>query len=99
MQSKPTVVYVSESIVKALRKRLIPVFIADKFYKWRKDVELLGIRATRKIPSYHDEPIKGSATKRRSVRLNQGWRLFYVESEKGECHIIAVEEINKHDYR
>ena len=98
-RSMPSVVYVSVSLLKAIRKGSIPEFITDKFYKWRRDVELLGIRKTREISSYHDEPVKGSTTERRSVRLNQAWRLFYVETETKECHIIAVEEINKHIYR
>jgi toxin HigB-1 len=96
---KRTVVFAAESVVKAIRKGLVPLHIAHKFLKWKTDVQNLGIREVRKYPGYHDEPIKGSETGRRSVRLNQAWRLFYLEKETGECHVIAVEEINKHDYK
>jgi len=78
---------------------LVPVHIADKFFKWKMDVQGMGIQEVRKVTGYHDEPVKGSEIGRRSVRLNQAWRLFYVESETGEFYVIAVEEINHHEYK
>lgn len=96
---KPTVVYAAKTVIRAIRKGLIPMYIIDKFFKWKADVQSLGIQEARKVPGYHDEPVKGSEVGRRSVRLNQAWRLFYLEEETGECHVIAVEEINKHEYK
>lgn len=96
---KPTVVYAADEVIKAIRRGLVPIHIADKFFKWKADVQELGIREVRKIIGYHDEPVKASEVGRRSVRLNQAWRLFYIETETGECYVIAVEEINKHEYK
>ena len=96
---KRTVVYASKGVVRAIRKGLIPVHIVNKFLKWKMDVQGHGIQEIRKIPGYHDEPIKGSETGRRSVRLSKAWRLFYIETSDAEFHIVAVEEINHHEYK
>jgi proteic killer suppression protein len=99
LMKKPTVVYAADGVIRAIRKGLVPVHIADKFFKWKMDVQGMGIREVRKVTGYHDEPVKGSEIGRRSVRLNQAWRLFYVESETGEFYVVAVEEINHHEYK
>ncbi len=96
---KITTVFVSDDVVKAIRRGLIPLHISHKFFKWKADVQTLGIREVRKTPGYHDEGLKGAESGRRSVRLNQAWRLFYVENDTDICHIIAVQEINKHEYK
>lgn len=96
---KVTTVLVAQEVVKAIRRGLVPLHIAHKFLKWKTDVQKLGIREVRKSPGYHDEGLKGVDAGRRSVRLNQAWRLFYIETETSTCNIIAVKEINKHEYR
>jgi len=52
----------------------------------------------RKLPGYHDEPLKGDRKGQRSVRLNRAYRAIYEESEDGQLTIITVLEVNKHDY-
>jgi len=36
-----------------------PSNVQNKFYKWVELVESTGLPAVRKIPGFHDEPLKG----------------------------------------
>ncbi|SMF27270.1 type II toxin-antitoxin system RelE family toxin [Pseudobacteriovorax antillogorgiicola] len=56
---------------KDLRK--IPDFIADRFYKWVLDITEQGTRNVRKVPGWHDEPLKGDRKGQRSIRLNRSY--------------------------
>ena len=56
------------------------------------------IRATRLLPGYHDETLKGERKGQRSVRLNKGYRVIYEETETGNIVLISVPEVNKHEY-
>ena len=76
----------------------LPSFIVLKLLEWAKSVELKGLREVRKIPGYHDEPLKGDRQGQRSSRLSQAYRVIYVEDDDGEMVIVAVQEVNKHDY-
>lgn len=73
----------------------LPRYIYNKLVKWIDLVETYGIEEVRKIPSYHDEPLKGQRKGQRSIRLNIAYRAIY-EEENGE--IIILLEANKHDY-
>jgi proteic killer suppression protein len=57
-----------------------------------------GLREVRKIPGYHDEPLKGQRKGERSVRLTKGYRAIYVEEHDGTINLIILEEVNKHEY-
>lgn len=81
---------------KQLRK--IPKNILAAYYTWVKTIELDGIRNTRKLSGYHDEPLKGNRKGQRSVRLNKSYRVIYEETNIGSIILIAVQEINKHEY-
>ena len=82
---------------KDLRK--IPDFVADRFYKWVLDITEQGIRNVRKVPGWHDEPLKGDRKGQRSVRLNRSYRAIYKEDKTGgKIELIEVLEINKHKY-
>lgn len=82
---------------KDLRK--IPDFIADRFYKWVLDITEEGIRNVRKVPGWHDEPLKGDRKGQRSIRLNRSYRAIYKEDKtSGKIELIEVLEINKHKY-
>ncbi|OQW48167.1 MAG: hypothetical protein A4S09_13740 [Proteobacteria bacterium SG_bin7] len=70
----------------------------DKLNAWVRSVEDHGIREVRKIPGYHDEPLKGQRKGQRSVRLSKAYRAIYTEHGEGEVEIILVEEVNKHEY-
>jgi proteic killer suppression protein len=46
----------------------VPKHVALKLQDWVEDVEDRGIEAVRKIPGYHDEPLKGALKGLRSIR-------------------------------
>ncbi len=83
-------------VVKSLRR--LPYYVVDKLNAWVRSVEHYGLRETRKIPSYHDEPLKGTRSGQRSIRLTKAYRAIYTEHENGEIVIILVQEVHKHDY-
>lgn len=83
-------------VIKQLRK--LPTFVVDKLNAWVRSVETEGIREVRKIPGYHDEPLKGDRRGQRSIRLTKAYRAIYTESKTGEIEFIIVEEVNKHEY-
>jgi proteic killer suppression protein len=83
----------AEKQIKKLQKH-----IAASYFTWVKSVELDGIRATRLLPGYHDEPLKGPRKGQRSVRLSKGYRVIYEETESGNVVLVGVHEVNKHDY-
>mgnify|MGYP000141070082 CR=1 FL=1 len=83
-------------IRKALRK--LPSHIVSKLRFWAQDVETYGILQIRKLPGYHDEPLKGKRKGQRSIRLSRSYRAIYTESKKGEIHLITIEEVSKHEY-
>lgn len=88
-------VELSRKAIKDLEK--VPKFILDKLQTWVEAVEQLGIAEIRKIPGYHDEPLKGNRLGQRSIRLNRSYRAIYViKNDKIEC--IQVVEVNKHEY-
>jgi proteic killer suppression protein len=56
----------------------------------------VGIWESRKIPGYHDEPLRGDRQGQRSVRLNRAYRVFYIEADN-KIEILVI-EVNKHEY-
>jgi proteic killer suppression protein len=76
----------------------VPRHIATKLQYWVDAVETYGIVTVRKIPGYHDEPLKGDRKGLRSIRLNKAYRAIYQEIKENEIQIIFVVEVNKHDY-
>lgn len=79
---------------KQLKK--LPLNIKQALRYWAESVERYGIREVRKLPGYHDEPLKGDRKGQRAVRLNKAYRAIYVE--KNEGIEITVIEVNKHEY-
>ena len=86
----------SDKVEKQLRK--LPDFIQRKFLAWAKAVEEEGLLNVRRLPGYHDEPLKGTRQGQRSVRLNRAYRAIYIERRNGEIELVQVIEVNKHDY-
>ncbi len=64
-------------VVKTLRK--IPDYVVDKLNASVRSVEKQGIREVRKIPGYHDEPLRGDRKAQRSIRLTKAYRAIYTE--------------------
>lgn len=89
-------VWITKFAEKQIKK--LPKHISAAYFTWVKTVELEGIRATRMLPGYHDEPLKGERKGQRSVRLNRGYRVIYEETETGNIVLICVQEVNKHEY-
>lgn len=78
--------------------RKLPRHIQKALRTWTLLIEEFGIGSMRRIPGYHDEPLKGERRGQRSSRLSQGYRVIYVENEVGEIVVVSVQEVNKHDY-
>jgi proteic killer suppression protein len=76
----------------------LPNYIVLKLYRWVDGVEKDGIDEMRKIPGFHEEPLKGSRAGTRSIRLNKGYRVIYTEYSEINFEIIRIEEVNKHEY-
>lgn len=76
----------------------VPVFIVRKLQAWVDSIENSGLSETRKIPGYHDEPLKGTRIGQRSIRLNRAYRAIYEMSLRGEIEIVNVLEVSKHEY-
>lgn len=74
----------------------LPAHITSKLAVWIATVEDDGIMETRKLPGYHDEPLKGQRAGQRSIRLSKAYRVIYVEHD--DQIVIEVIEVNKHDY-
>ena len=76
----------------------LPGYIKDKLLLWVDDVEREGIEKVRRIPGFHDEPLKGDRVGQRSIRLSKAYRAIYIEEPNKEITIILVKEVNKHAY-
>lgn len=75
-----------------------PRYIQESVFEWVRAVRLIGLAGTRKVPGYHDEPLKGKRQGQRSVRLNKAYRLFYQQDETKGAIVVTVIEVNKHEY-
>jgi proteic killer suppression protein len=89
-------VRISKSARRALKK--VPGYIVDKLETWVDAVERDGLHEVRKIPGYHDEPLKGERQGQRSIRLSRYYREIYTIKRAGEVEFASIEEVSKHDY-
>lgn len=80
---------------KGLKK--VPLYIALKLQSWIDAVGHKGLSEVRKIPGYHDEPLKGNRKGQRSIRLNIAYRAIYVVS-KDAISFVEIQEVSKHEY-
>ncbi len=76
----------------------VPTHILRKLQAWIDNIEFNGLSQVRKIPGYHDEPLKGKRSGQRSIRLSKAYRAIYVMDQDGKIEIVKVLEVNKHDY-
>jgi proteic killer suppression protein len=88
-------VVVSSTARKQLRK--VPQHVAEKLIAWARAVETYGLEEVRRVPGYHDEPLKGQRAGQRSIRLSRAYRAIYVIAQ-GTIEFVSVEEVHKHDY-
>ena len=89
-------VIVSKQALKNLTR--LPKYISLKLQAWVDDVSHRGLRNVRKIPGYHDEPLKGKRKGQRSIRLSRDYRVIYIIDESGIVHFVEIVEVNKHEY-
>ena len=80
---------------KQLRK--LPRHIVDNLMIWVAAVEHEGLEEVRKVPGYHDEPLKGDRTGQRSIRLSRAYRAIY-EVKHDTVRFVSIEEVSKHAY-
>jgi proteic killer suppression protein len=91
-----TEVALKPAVVKALRK--LPEHVVHKLRDWVKSVKREGLEQVRKLPGYHDEPLKGQRAGQRSIRLTRAYRAIYVIRRDGSLEFVSVEEVHKHEY-
>jgi len=89
------VVNVALNVKKNFHK--VPLAIKKKFFTWVAAVEERGLNEVRKIPGYHDEPLKGNRQGQRAIRLNKQWRAIYRVINK-KIEFVLIEEVTPHDY-
>lgn len=91
--------HVRVAITKSAKKDLekVPLQIVLKLQAWSDLVNRVGIYEARKIPGYHDEPLKGKRDRQRSIRLSKAYRAIYVETKNNEIHLVSIVEVNKHE--
>lgn len=76
---------------------LVPRHVTVKLGAWVADVAARGLAEVRKVPGFHDEPLKGKRAGERSIRLSRAYRAIYVIDSDG-VEFVRVEEVTKHDY-
>lgn len=89
-------VVLSKLVLSNLKK--LPEHIVTKLLSWVDAIEHTGLITVRKLPGYHDEPLKGNRKGQRSIRLSRAYRAIYRIKEDGDIEIIEVMEVSKHDY-
>ncbi len=91
-----TKIFISVRAKKQLGK--VPTHVALKLKVWVDAVKNEGLAEVRKLPGFHDEPLKGKRRGQRSIRLSRAYRAIYTHSVDGEVEIVLVEEVSKHEY-
>ena len=81
---------------KQLRK--VPRHVVSKLMLWVDAVETSGLEQVRRVPGFHDEPVRGPRQGQRSIRLSRSYRAFYVVDEDDAVEFVRIEEVNKHVY-
>ena len=88
-------VSLSDRAIKDVRE--VPRHIRQKLLIWVDAVETRGLAEVRKVPGFHDEPLRGDRMGQRSIRLNLSYRAIYrVVADTAE--FVRIEEVNKHRY-
>lgn len=75
----------------------VPAHIVKKLQGWIELVEEEGLEEAKKIPGFHDEPLRGQRKGQRSIRLSKAYRAIYVIKDD-LVEFVFIEEVNKHEY-
>lgn len=81
-----------------LQALVVPMYIVIKLMGWVEDVQKRGLPEVRKLPGFHDEPLKGNRRGERSIRLSRSYRAIYIVDENQQKAMVMVLEVNKHEY-
>ena len=92
-----TVVYLSKKAQKDIKK--IPKHILLQFDLWVEIIETEGLQAMQKVKGYRDHALKGDRKGQRSSSLSRSWRVIYMLDEKTQQLVVAVLEVNHHEYK
>ena len=79
----------------------VPGHVRDKLEGWVQAVHLQGPEEVRRVPGYHDEPLRGVRKGQRSIRLSKSYRAIYTSenpSMSQGIRVVAIEEVSKHGY-
>lgn len=87
-------VVLSKQAIRALRR--LPKHIVSALLLWKDAVETHGLAEVRKVPGYHDEPLKGDRKGQRSIRLSKSYRAVYEIRSDGSVEFVSVEEVSNH---
>jgi proteic killer suppression protein len=71
--------------------------IVVRLQRWVEFVEHDGLMEARKIPGFHDEPLRGKRAGQRSIRLSRAYRAIYRVVDD-VIEFALVKEVHKHDY-
>jgi len=77
---------------------MVPRHILDKLDVWIDSVERLSLEEVRRIPGFHDEPLRGRRVGQRSFRLNQAWRAIYEILADDRVSFVSILEVTHHEY-
>ena len=89
-------VEISRRAQKQLKK--VPRQIVRNLQVWVQAIMAVGLEEVRKIPGYHDEPLKGDRLGQRSIRLSRSYRAIYEIKADNTVRFVSVEEVSKHAY-
>jgi len=78
--------------------RSAPPHVRSKLKAWINAVGKDGLEEVRKIPGFHDEPLKGKREGQRSIRLSRSYRAIYLVLRDGTLWFAQVEKVSKHGY-
>ncbi len=90
-------VRLSPVVQREIGRGKIPAHVATKLLAWVESVKSEGLEEVRKVPGFHDEPLKGSRAGQRSLRLSKQWRAIY-EVHSQAVKFVMVEEVTPHKY-
>ena len=76
----------------------VPRHILNKLDMWIDSVEREGLENVRKLPGFHDEPLRGKRAGQRSIRLNIAWRAIYEVLPHGSVSCVSISEVTHHEY-
>ena len=79
----------SHQVEKLINNNRLPKAVKDRFKQWATEVEQKGLEEVRRVPGYHDEPIK-SLPGRRSVRVGEGFRACYETFIENGIEVLKV---------